>query len=72
MQDGIVRDNCFNNTFSLAEHFEGKGIDKGSPLYIASSWKEASTDLIKKVTEQAVLVTPCDWLVVLNQQNKLT
>ena len=49
MQDGIIRDNCFNNTFSLAEQFQGKGIDRISPLYIASSWREASTDIIEQV-----------------------
>ena len=49
-QDGVVRDNCFNTTFNLAEHFRGKTIDQDSPLYVASYWKEASTSLVKKVT----------------------
>lgn len=49
MQDGIVRNNCFNNTFNLKEHFEVKGLDKSTPLYIASSWKETSAQIVKKV-----------------------
>ena len=46
-----MRDNCFNTTFSLAEHFRGKTVDQDSPLYVASYWKEASTSLVKKVTD---------------------
>lgn len=49
MQDGVVRDNCFNNTFNLAEHLENKGIDKVNPLYIGSFWEEASPYIVKKV-----------------------
>lgn len=51
LQDTVVHDNCFNNSFSLAEQFEGKGIDKSSPLYIASSWKEASPEIVRKVMQ---------------------
>ena len=64
MQDNLVRDNCFNNTFSLAKQLDGKGIDMGSPLYIASSWKEASIDIVQRVSGNPNILglTGC-WLI---------
>ncbi len=49
MQGGGVRTNCFNNTFGLSKHFESKGIDKANPVYIASSWKQTSSQMVKQV-----------------------
>ena len=52
LRDGMVRNNCLNNTFELAEHLSSKGVDKQYPLYIASSWEEASGEIVEQVNEQ--------------------
>ena len=48
-QDGVVRNNCFNNTYSLDQYLRRKGVGPETVLYVASSWKEATTEVVRKV-----------------------
>ena len=50
IRDGIVRDNCFNNTFSLAPQLSSKGFLPDTPLYV--SLHRATAD--EEVLDQAL------------------
>ena len=38
LRDGIVRDNCMNNTFALGGALASKGFPRDVPLYVTSHW----------------------------------
>ncbi|BDA51635.1 hypothetical protein COCOBI_19-1910 [Coccomyxa sp. Obi] len=50
IRDGKLRNNCFNNTFSLATQLVSKGVLPGTPLFVSMYWP--STD--ERVLEQAL------------------
>lgn len=55
--DGIVRDNCFNNTLTVARQLASAGFDKAVPLYAAAHW--AGADPAIGAHRAAHLLLPC-------------
>ena len=53
MQDGVIRNNCFNNTYNLDTYLQSKGVGREVVLYVASSWREANTEIVRKVRTPA-------------------
>ena len=45
-RDGIVRNNCFNNTFSLATQLSSKGFLPETPLFVSMHWPAADEDVL--------------------------
>ena len=53
--DGVVRDNCFNNTFDLSSQLHRKGVSNDTVLYVAASWKESSMRNVNRVLPRLAL-----------------
>ncbi len=53
LQDGVIRANCFNNTYTPDIFMKSKNVSTETVLYVASSWKEANAELVKKVSRSA-------------------
>jgi hypothetical protein len=49
IKDGVVRDNCMNNTRTVDEQLQDKGISPELPLYIASHWPDSDHDEVARV-----------------------
>eukprot|EP01026_Neomeris_dumetosa_P062154 TRINITY_DN5873_c0_g2_i1.p1 TRINITY_DN5873_c0_g2~~TRINITY_DN5873_c0_g2_i1.p1 ORF type:complete len:655 (+),score=52.51 TRINITY_DN5873_c0_g2_i1:287-1966(+) len=49
--DGIIRDNCMNNTESLGQQLIIKGVDPSLPLYIAIQASKAEPRLLQRVIQ---------------------
>jgi len=47
--DGIVRDNCFNNTLAVNARMESMRLDKALPVYAAAHWAGADPLLVEAV-----------------------
>jgi hypothetical protein len=45
IHDGIVRDNCLNNTHTLGPFLKLMGVETGVPLYVASYWADVEPGL---------------------------
>jgi hypothetical protein len=43
--DGVVRDNCFNNTLTVHRAMAGMGYDPRTPVYVAAHWAGADPAL---------------------------
>lgn len=44
IKDGIVRDNCYNNTDTIHEYLQAINISPDVPLYVAAYWPGVSTE----------------------------
>ncbi|GBF98874.1 hypothetical protein Rsub_11478 [Raphidocelis subcapitata] len=47
--DGVVRDNCFNNTLTVHRAMASMGFDPGTPVYVAAHWDGADPALAADV-----------------------
>lgn len=51
LPDGIVRDNCMNNTETVGEQLRMHGVNAQVPLLLATSWAQADKTLISAAVE---------------------
>ena len=51
MRDGIVRDNCMNNTETVGDRLLLHRVDTEVPLLVATSWSQASDGLVQRAMQ---------------------
>eukprot|EP01026_Neomeris_dumetosa_P027887 TRINITY_DN22636_c0_g1_i1.p1 TRINITY_DN22636_c0_g1~~TRINITY_DN22636_c0_g1_i1.p1 ORF type:complete len:549 (+),score=41.53 TRINITY_DN22636_c0_g1_i1:37-1647(+) len=49
--DGVVRDNCMNNTESIGQQLSLKKVDSGIPLYVAIQSSQAEPRLLQRIIQ---------------------
>jgi hypothetical protein len=65
IHDGIVRDNCFNNTETLGPFLKLMGLETDIPLYVASYWSDVdpalNSTVMQSLRDEGYLVGWVGW-----------